>query len=305
MIYINNFNSSRNLSELIYQFIEFKSTNINGLLKDFEDGETEWSVPKTTNPGDIVIFMCANSAYKNLSAAVSHTPPDCSQDFLDFVAEQKALYLKHSGFLLGCGIVKSMPYYDDDGRWYAIIDQLQKFDNPVCYDDFKSFIALNKFGSITVLKDEQWKRLQWLIHRLNPELFADCVAPNSETLECEFKEAVKKEESKPLEQLKKEAEKKKSKPSSDTVSTKIFYRNPTIAAYVKKRADGYCQLCGIKAPFTVKNGEPYLESHHIEWLSKGGMDSADNCVALCPNCHRKMHILNDSNDIKKLKLSIK
>ncbi|WP_296863638.1 HNH endonuclease [Thermosyntropha sp.] len=32
-------------------------------------------------------------------------------------------------------------------------------------------------------------------------------------------------------------------------------------------------------------GEP-----HIEWLSRGGTDTIDNTVALCPNCHRKMHV---------------
>ena len=43
-----------------------------------------------------------------------------------------------------------------------------------------------------------------------------------------------------------------------------------------------------------------MESHHIKWLSKGGEDSPENVVALCPNCHRKMHEVNDPNDVKKL-----
>ena len=34
----------------------------------------------------------------------------------------------------------------------------------------------------------------------------------------------------------------------------------------------------------------------IQWLSEGGLDSIDNCVALCPNCHRKMHVVNDPKD---------
>ncbi|MBR4765263.1 MAG: HNH endonuclease [Clostridia bacterium] len=249
--------------------------------------------------------MCANSAYKNLSATVSHISQDYSQVFLDFIAEQKALYRKYSGYLLGYGIVNSTPYYDDeDNRWYADIDRLQKFEVPVYYDDFKSFISINKFGAVTVLKDEQWERLKWLINQSNPGFFPNVNLPDVKSLEQEFQEAVRKEEIKPLEQLKNEAEQRSSQPFSDTVSTKIYHRDPTIAAYVKKRADGHCQLCGQKAPFNDKNGEPYLESHHIDWLSKGGMDSVDNCVALCPNCHRKIHILNDSDDIKTLKSKI-
>lgn len=46
--------------------------------------------------------------------------------------------------------------------------------------------------------------------------------------------------------------------------------------------------------------KPYLESHHIIWLAAGGADSVDNTIALCPNCHRKMHVINDSSDVKIL-----
>ena len=38
------------------------------------------------------------------------------------------------------------------------------------------------------------------------------------------------------------------------------------------------------------------------WLSKGGSDSVDNTVALCPNCHRKMHIVDDPGDVARLKM---
>lgn len=120
-------------------------------------------------------------------------------------------------------------------------------------------------------------------------------------LEQEFDHAVLVEENKPLKQLKKEAEKKNSIPTKTIVQTTTYFRSPIIAAYVKKRANGCCQLCGEQAPFIDQNGDPYLECHHIDWLSNGGMDSTDNCVALCPNCHRKMHVLNDPKDVAILK----
>lgn len=76
--------------------------------------------------------------------------------------------------------------------------------------------------------------------------------------------------------------------------------NPYIGEYIKRQAKGICQLCQTSAPFIDKNGSPYLEIHHIVWLSKGGDDSIENTVALCPNCHRKMHILDDEADKRKL-----
>ena len=89
---------------------------------------------------------------------------------------------------------------------------------------------------------------------------------------------------------------------SDTVARKIklvgtiFIRDSYVAASAKKLADGLCDLCKQAAPFLSANNEPYLESHHIDWLSHSGADSIDNVVALCPNCHRKMHIRNDEAD---------
>lgn len=81
-----------------------------------------------------------------------------------------------------------------------------------------------------------------------------------------------------------------------TLTTNRFDKKALFSAYVKKRANGYCDLCGNIAPFTDQEGNPYLEAHHIERLSAGGIDSPDNMVALCPNCHKKIHHLNLQED---------
>jgi predicted HNH restriction endonuclease len=90
-------------------------------------------------------------------------------------------------------------------------------------------------------------------------------------------------------------------PSSKDITIQQIVRDKYIAEYAKRRAKGVCQLCMQPAPFKKNDGEPYLESHHIIWLSRGGADSGENVVALCPNCHRKMHIVDDQGDIQKLK----
>lgn len=79
-------------------------------------------------------------------------------------------------------------------------------------------------------------------------------------------------------------------------NTTVFERDEDVAEFVKRRAKGLCELCGNPAPFTSKHGAPFLEAHHVNWLSQGGSDSIENAVALCPNCHRKMHILNEKKD---------
>ena len=85
---------------------------------------------------------------------------------------------------------------------------------------------------------------------------------------------------------------------------KQHQRSPYVAEHAKRRAKGKCELCQNPAPFKDKNEVPYLETHHIEWLANGGADTIENTAALCPNCHRKMHIINDEKDRMKLLKSI-
>ena len=102
-------------------------------------------------------------------------------------------------------------------------------------------------------------------------------------------------------ELTKKAASAPKKPKSYTTASAVFERNRDVAEYAKRRAAGKCELCRMPAPFTNASNEPYLESHHIVWLAHGGPDGLENTVALCPNCHRKMHVVNDEKDIKKLK----
>lgn len=107
----------------------------------------------------------------------------------------------------------------------------------------------------------------------------------------------------PDDDLKKKIEEKNNteKTKRKLASTSAFERSPYVAEYAKRKANGKCQLCLADAPFKNRLDRPYLEAHHIIWLSKGGEDTIENTVALCPNCHRKMHALNLRQDILKLK----
>lgn len=84
---------------------------------------------------------------------------------------------------------------------------------------------------------------------------------------------------------------------SKKVKTTYRERNQYISEYTKERAKGICDLCGKEAPFKDKNGKPYLESHHVITLAEGGPDAIYNTVAICPNCHRRIHVLKNKNDI--------
>lgn len=79
-------------------------------------------------------------------------------------------------------------------------------------------------------------------------------------------------------------------PESSFAYTRIFRRNCDVIAQDLKRADGLCENCGSPAPFLrVSDSSPYLEVHHRTMLSKGGEDTVENALAVCPNCHRQLH----------------
>lgn len=96
---------------------------------------------------------------------------------------------------------------------------------------------------------------------------------------------------------------KEAPPIPKTIATSgtSFARNPHVSEYAKRRANGFCDLCKKKAPFKTSDDRVYLECHHIEWLAHRGTDTIENTVALCPNCHRKMHIVKNLRDIKRLR----
>lgn len=69
----------------------------------------------------------------------------------------------------------------------------------------------------------------------------------------------------------------------------VRQRSRAIRAYVLKRAQGLCEGCEKEAPFVTSKKRPYLEAHHVRRLSDGGPDHPRRVIALCPNCHRRVH----------------
>ena len=165
-----------------------------------------------------------------------------------------------------------------------------------------TFTSLNgKYRFLGVYKFDEKKsepniRVFSRIHKII-DLKCYCLEKEKNNLEIEIQEAKKI----PLEVLKRQVEEEShSQVGRRSYEGMTYIRNSKVAAYTKIRAAGICQLCGQPAPFKDKDGEPFLENHHIVWISRGGTDTIDNTSALCPNCHRKMHILDLPEDVDKL-----
>ncbi len=83
-------------------------------------------------------------------------------------------------------------------------------------------------------------------------------------------------------------------PKKTATLSSTYVRCPYVVAYVLNIADGVCEACSKDAPFTRKNGTPYLEVHHVLPLEANGPDTVCNAVALCPNCHKRCHFSKDA-----------
>ena len=88
--------------------------------------------------------------------------------------------------------------------------------------------------------------------------------------------------------FKQSLEKPKNEENSFILQTKRD-RAQAVKILTLGRADECCDLCGKKT-FLLPNGHYFLECHHLIYLANSGIDSIINTVALCPNCHRMMHL---------------
>jgi 5-methylcytosine-specific restriction protein A len=79
-------------------------------------------------------------------------------------------------------------------------------------------------------------------------------------------------------------------------SRTVYERSRDVRNYVLARASGSCEGCTTAAPFIRKDGSPYLEPHHIRRVSDGGPDHPAFVIALCPNCHRRVHAGADGDN---------
>ncbi len=98
----------------------------------------------------------------------------------------------------------------------------------------------------------------------------------------------------------KEKPKGQAKPKSKTSSSNQYFRDPAVRAWVLELSNGNCEACGEVAPFNSDDGSAFLETHHMKRLADDGPDVVENAVAICPNCHRRLHYSADRQEFMEM-----
>jgi 5-methylcytosine-specific restriction protein A len=89
------------------------------------------------------------------------------------------------------------------------------------------------------------------------------------------------------------------KPEATTTTVVGYVRDRNVVNWVLRRARGLCECCTEPAPFVLADGTPYLEVHHVKHLADKGSDLVTNAVAVCPNCHRRLHHSADAAEARE------
>jgi len=84
--------------------------------------------------------------------------------------------------------------------------------------------------------------------------------------------------------------------SDDSTGAPQYTGSDAVRRRVMDRAGDRCEGCGEPAPFLDKRGEPYLHAHHVYELNQGGPDTPQSVIALCPNCHYRVHQGQDGDE---------
>lgn len=209
---------------------------------------------------------------------------------------------------------------DEDGTWYYTGEgQKGKMEwtsgNIAIRDHAKLGKALHLFRSLGKRKGQEYLGEYVCAgfqpgkssdsHGVNRETIIFILKPVETTLKYELADEPLFDEAQSLDLIKLRHNAIEAIDLSTALKTKeirtIYSRSKDVKRYVLARSKGICESCELPAPFKSKIGLPYLEPHHIDRVSDGGLDHPKFVGAICPSCHKEIHY-GEHGDLKNEKL---
>lgn len=167
-VYINNISFPSSLEELFNRINKFNTMDMEDVLAS---RPVEWSVPKYAKAGELIFFMHAKTA--NAKISILKRKNNIKNEKIDKVLlKAKEIYKKYGGKIFAVGFISENPKFynypfDYDvhfkSKYFSTITAIYVLDNPIDISEFKSFIKVSQFGSITVLNNKKFQKLRELI----------------------------------------------------------------------------------------------------------------------------------------------
>lgn len=212
------------------------------------------------------------------------------------------IYSTESGELIGHSESR---YYDDNELFYSLfIDLFEKYEvKNVCLSVFNKGILLLPLTLLSELKDVTHSKLYKDDLRYNLHIIEE----GSKFTLCKAKNGYTKDLSDyfiPFEEycIEELYNSEYNKILQDAINFKDSEQQYTTTNDVKRRIESKkqkeriailenhtCQICGFKQSYINESGNKkwIIEVDHIIEKSKGGGETIDNLMVLCPNCHAK------------------
>ncbi len=178
--YINNISFPSNLEELSNRIDEFGTMDMEDVIAS---NPGEWSVPKYAKAGELVFFMHTKTANAKISAVKREylNSQDKDKNIWNVLLRAKEIYKKFGGKIFAIGFISEDPEcYDPPldyevhfkSKYFANITNTFVLDNPIDISEFRDFIKISQFGSITILDNKKFNKLRELI--LTKNKVPDC-----------------------------------------------------------------------------------------------------------------------------------
>lgn len=106
--FITNFQSPVELEDLIDRYETDRMTNIDHFFS--EATTLDWTVKKDAQINDIVVFMCAKTSKDHMGHVCAQCKEIGNQKLLIYAEQERQLYKKYAGMIVGLGIIQELPY---------------------------------------------------------------------------------------------------------------------------------------------------------------------------------------------------
>jgi len=208
-----------------------------------------------------------------------------------FIYYQGNRHKREQRYYFGCGVIGAVEPDTTNEYFYAEILEGRKFPHvvPIYHPDGDGFIESIGYSQIRTRPNPPWQRS---IRKISDDAFSRIlelanvdsrVGQNISRLEAGTNPF------KVLTSLNNLYANISPKERAKKVQSHLD-RGSAVTKALKSLLGAKCQICGWVG-FEKKNGESFIEAHHIIQLSerKVGSLCTENIILLCPNCHREVH----------------
>lgn len=179
--HINNISFPKTIEQLEDFINENDHYNVEDVLIEAYGGSTNWTVPRSSVIGDIVLYFHAKTAIQWIRKLETATKAldDAKHDkelLFEWLGRARELYSLYGGKIFAIGRISSRPQWDDyspyhwSGRIYADVEDIFVLDNPIDISEFNSYILVSRQSAITPLASKEFIRLRTLISSKNQNI---------------------------------------------------------------------------------------------------------------------------------------